>query len=206
MKRLLLGFCTLLLTACAALGIKPDPTETAKNYYTALNAQDPAAVTKLYLPDQQSVMSTYGTFTTLSTQGLLLANVFGADTEQLIESVKNSPFTYANLEYSVAEQKENTAVVKVKGTVTVNVYETTVPYCDYVDVQYDEKTAVWYIDGLTDAKKIRFESMLQKKTAKFAELALTVGINALGGGSLTDPATVKLILPYLFDQCLEQNS
>ena len=75
-----------------------------------------------------------------------------------------------------------------------------------MDVQYDEPTAQWYIDGVAPAKKIRFESMIQKKTAKLAELALTVGVSLLGGGSMTDPGTVKLILPYLFDQCTEQNS
>lgn len=206
MKRSFILICTLLLTACAALGIKPNPAETAKTYYTALNAQDPTAVSKLYLPDQQSAMSSYGAAANLTTQGLLLANVFGVETEQLISSVKNSPFTYTNLEYTVVDQKDDRAVVAIKGNVTVNIYDTTVPYCDYLDLQYDEKTGTWYIDGLASAKKIRFESMLQKNTAKLAELALTVGISTLGGGKLTDPSTVKMILPYLFDQCPAQSN
>lgn len=199
--------CTLImLTACAALGIKPNPTTVVEAHFTALNAQDHTAVTKTYLPDQQSGMSTYTAATNLTTQALLVANVFGAETEQLIESIKNSPFSYTGLTYTVEEQVENTAVIKVTGNVTINVYDITVPYCDYVDVQYDEPSAQWYIDGVAPAKKIRFESMIQKKTAKFAELALTVGVSLLGGGSMTDPGTVKLILPYLFDQCTEQSS
>jgi hypothetical protein len=201
MKRIVLLAAVFVLVNCTALGFKPDPTDTAKAYYTALNAQDPTAVTQLYLPDQQSTMSTIGAATNLSTLGLLLANVFGAETEQLIHSVQNSPFSYSNLEYSVEVQKGNTALVKIKGNVTVNVYDTTVPYCDYVDLAYDEKDAKWYIDGLTEAKKIRFESMIQKKSAKAAELALKVGVSLLTGSSLTDPSTVKMILPYLFDQC-----
>ena len=99
--------CTVfLLTACAALGIKPNPTTVVETYFTALNAQDHTAVTKTYLPDQQSGMSTYTAATNLTTQALLVANVFGAETEQLIESIKNSPFSYSGLTYTVEEQVE----------------------------------------------------------------------------------------------------
>jgi hypothetical protein len=203
MQKAFLWLFVLLLPACSALGLGPNPADVAKLHYDALNSQDQAAVISTYLPDQQSSMSSFGAGTNIAIQVLTVSNIFGAETEQLVNSIKNSPFTYSNLEYKIVTQKANEALVQIKGNIKINVYDTTVPYCDYLDLQYVEEEKKWYIDGLTDAKKIRFETMIQKKTAKFAELALTIGLSILGGSSLSDPQTVKMILPYFFDQCSE---
>lgn len=203
MKKLVLLFCAMLLPACSVLNAFSGPVNTAKAYYDAMNAQDQTAVVKTYLPDQQSTMSSYGAGTNIAIQALTVSNIFGAETEQLVNSIKNSPFTYSNLEYTVIEQKNKTALVQIRGNIKINVYDTTVPYCDYLDMQYEDKEGKWYIDALNEAKKIRFESMIQKKTGKFAELAITVGLSLLGGNAMADPATVQMILPYLFDQCPE---